>query len=107
MKSLNIASTFTNINELYIAEAAEMPYEAAVIPVEKRKNGFVRFINSGWGVAMLCALVAVAVTLGILAAGRAAGPVTTLPGAGPTHPTFSFVFWNHSFFITTWINSCS
>ncbi len=92
MKTLNIASTFTNINELYVAEAAEMPYEAAVIPVEKRKNGFVRFINSGWGVAMLCALVAVAVTLGILAAGRAAGPVTTLPGAGPTHPTFSFAY---------------
>ena len=92
MKTLNIASTFTNINELYVAEAAEMPYEAAVIPMEKRKNGFVRFINSGWGVAMLCALVAVAVTLGILAAGRAAGPVTTLPGAGPTHPTFSFAY---------------
>ncbi len=90
MKTLNIASTFTNISELYIAEAADMPYATAVIPVEKRKNGFVRFINSGWGVAMLCALVAIAVTVGILAAGRAAGPVTTLPGAGPTHPTFSF-----------------
>ncbi len=90
MKTLNIASTLTNINDLYIDEAAEMPYEAVVIPMEKRRNGFVRFINSGWGVAMLCALVAVAVTLGILAAGRAAGPVTTLPGAGPTHPTFSF-----------------
>ncbi len=90
MKTLNIASTFTNISELYIAEAADMPYATAVIPAEKRKNGFVRFINSGWGVAMLCALVAIAVTVGILAAGHAAGPVTTLPGAGPTHPTFAF-----------------
>ena len=37
MKTLNIASTLTNINDLYIAEAAEMPYETAVIPAEKRQ----------------------------------------------------------------------
>ncbi|MBQ9781147.1 MAG: hypothetical protein IJW00_09410 [Clostridia bacterium] len=90
MKTLNIASTLTNINDLYIAEAAEMPYETAVIPAEKRQNPFVRFLNSGWGVAVICCLVAAAVLVGIIAAGRAAGPVTILPGAGPTHPNFSF-----------------
>lgn len=90
MKALNIATAFTNINDLYINEAAEMPYATAVIPVEKRRNGFVRFLNSGWGVAVICALVAIAVTVGIIAAGQTAEPVVTLPGAGPTHPTFAF-----------------
>ncbi|MBE6558530.1 MAG: hypothetical protein E7661_05925 [Ruminococcaceae bacterium] len=90
MKSLNIASTLTNINDLYIAEASEMPYETAVTPPPKRQNGFVRFMNSGWGVAVICLLVSVSVTVGILAAGRADGPAATLPGAGETHPTFAF-----------------
>lgn len=92
MKVLNIATTLTHISDMYIAEAADMPYETSTIPREKRRSGFMRFINSPAGVAILCALVAVAVTVGIIAAGQAAGPITTLPGAGPTHPTFAFAY---------------
>ncbi|MBE6586161.1 MAG: hypothetical protein E7645_06520 [Ruminococcaceae bacterium] len=88
MKIFNIATNVTNINELYIAEAADMPYKTAEIPVVKRKNGFVRFMNSGWGVAILCLLISTAITVGIIAAGKTPTP----PAAGPTHKDFSFSY---------------
>ncbi len=88
MKIFNIATNVTNINELYIAEAADMPYKTAEIPVVKRKNGFIRFMNSGWGVAILCLLISTAITVGIIAAGKTPTP----PAAGPTYSDFSFSY---------------
>ena len=47
-------------------------------PVRKRERGpsaFSRFVNSGWGVAIICALVAVSVMGGIIWAGFNAGDV--------------------------------
>ncbi len=90
MSGFDIFEKMTNVNDKFIDEAAEMPSPELAVAKTSRWERFSHFMNSGWGVAMLCALVAIAVTVGILAAGRAAGPVTTLPGAGPTHPTFAF-----------------
>ncbi len=84
MKILNIASTFTHINDLYIAEAENMPYASAAIPPKKRSNAFVRFLNSGVGVAVICGIVAVGVTLGVLMMGWNADPVS--PVGTPTPP---------------------
>ena len=88
MKILNIASTFTNINDLYIAEAAEMPYETAKTPYEKRPNPIIHFFSSGFGVALLCLLVSAAVTVGIIAAGRAPDH----PAGNPAHKNFAFSY---------------
>ncbi len=98
MKNLNIASTLTDINELYIAEAADMPYAAAAIPPKKQGNAFIRFLNSGIGVAMICGIVAVGVTLGVLMMGwnddpvSPAGTPATSTTAETTATTGSFAF---------------
>lgn len=100
MKRLNIASTFTDINELYIAEAADMPYASAVIPKKQRGNAFTRFLNSGIGVAMICGIVAVGVTLGVLMMGWNDDPVapvgnavtSTAPETSATATSFAFSY---------------
>ena len=98
MKRLNIASTFTDINELYIAEAADMPYASAVIPKKQRGNAFTRFLNSGIGVAMICGIVAIGVTLGVLMMGWNDDPVapvgnamtSTAPETNATATSFAY-----------------
>ena len=100
MKRLNIASTFTDINELYIAEAADMPYASAVIPKKQRGNAFTRFLNSGIGVAMICGIVAIGVTLGVLMMGWNDDPVSpvgnavtsTAPETSATATSFAFSY---------------
>ncbi len=75
MSGFEIFEKMTNVNDRFIEEAAEMPNpELEVINVSRRKR-FSHFLNSGWGVAMICCLVAAAVMAGIIAAGRATGPV--------------------------------
>ena len=53
-------------------------------PKKERPRRFFAFIQSGWGVAIVCALVAVSVMVGILWAGNRPGPVT--PPAGTAEP---------------------
>lgn len=82
----NIMEAVNGIGDHLIAEAAEklgfLNGSAAVIKGERRKgsSAFSRFINSGWGVAAVCALVAVSVMGGIIWAGNQPGhqpPVDT------------------------------
>lgn len=77
MTSLDLFEKFDGLNDRYIAEA-EIPdahLRATVASTPHRKGGFSRFFNSGWGVAVICALVAVSVMGGIIWAGFNAGYV--------------------------------
>ena len=64
----------TDISDEYIAEAALG--DAYGNPRrEKEKNPFIRFLNSGWGVAMLCAIVSLAAVVGLVRWGRMGEPI--------------------------------
>ena len=77
MTSLDLFEQFDGLNDLFIAEAEipEAHRSAVILPTPKQKGRFSQFINSGWGVAIICALVAVSVMGGIIWAGnRPDGP---------------------------------
>ncbi len=73
MKGSTAFEKLTGISNQYIEEAAEfsLPSQRAA---SSRWERFSHFINSGWGVAMICGIVALGVMAGILAASRAGGP---------------------------------
>ena len=73
MKGSTAFEKLTGISNQYIEEAAEfsIPSQRAA---SSRWERFSHFINSGWGVAMICGIVAIGVMAGILAASRAGGP---------------------------------
>ncbi len=64
----------TDISDEYIAEAALG--DAYGNPRrEKEENPFIRFINSGWGVAMICAIVSLVAVVALARWGQAEPPV--------------------------------
>ncbi len=72
------------ISEEYITEAALVPALGAS-PAEKPESRFAalsRALNSGWGVACICFIVAIAAVVGMVAWGRMGGPAG--PGSDPT-----------------------
>ena len=74
----------TGISEEYITEAALVPAVGAS-PAKKPENRFAalsRALNSGWGVACICFIVAIAAVVGMVAWGRM-GEITT-PGSDPS-----------------------
>ncbi len=82
----NIMEAMNGIGDYLIVEAAEklgfLNGSAAIVKGRKAKgpSAFSRFMNSGWGVAAVCALVAVSVMGGIIWAGHQPGknpPVVT------------------------------
>lgn len=85
MTSLDLFEQFDGLNDCFIAEAEipEAHRSAVILPIPRQKGRFSQFINSGWGVAIICALVAVSVMGGIIWAGFNAGHVTPA-GARPT-----------------------
>ncbi len=82
MNGFDIFEKMTNVNDKFIEEAAEMPNPELAVVKTSRWERFSRFMNSGIGVAMICGIVAVAVMVGIIAAGRAGGSVVPpiIPG---------------------------
>ena len=82
MKRENISKAMDNVGEHLIVESAEklnLMGGAPVVQKKKGQNAFVRFMNSGWGVAAVCTLVAIGVIGGIIWAGNQ-------PGTGPNPP---------------------
>ena len=79
----NIMEAMNGIGDHLIAEAAQKLGFLSDTPVThkpKRRSAFSRFMNSGWGVAAVCALIAVSVMGGIIWAGQQPGvnpPVVT------------------------------
>ena len=87
----------TNVRDDLITEAAELlgfldepaPL-AAKPPREYRENLFSRFFNSGWGVAVICAVVSLSVLGGIIWAGQR--PPAGGPGNNPSTETNTDAF---------------
>lgn len=83
MKGTTAFEKLTGISNQYIEEAAEFSLPEMAVIKTSRWEKFSHFINSGWGVAMICCIVAVGVMVGIIAAGRAGDPyvppVSTAP----------------------------
>ncbi|MBQ3508193.1 MAG: hypothetical protein IJA91_06555 [Clostridia bacterium] len=81
----------TGISEEYITEAALVP-AAGASPAEKPESRFAalsRVLNSGWGVACICFIVAIAAVVGMVAWGRMGDPAG--PGSDPsTRFAFSY-----------------
>ena len=79
-----------DISDEYIAEAALG--DAYGNPRrEKEENPVIRFLNSGWGVAMICAIVSLAAVVGLVRWGRMVEPVG--PPYGPSgNPSGQFAF---------------
>ncbi len=75
MSGFDIFEKMTNVNDKFIEEAAEMPNPEVAVVKASRWERFSHFMNSGWGVAMVCGIVAIGVMAGIIAAGRATGPI--------------------------------
>ena len=75
MKGITVFETLTDIREDYIrdAELDACFLTASIHKKERDPSAFSRFMNSGWGVAIVCALVAVSVMGGIIWAGQQPG----------------------------------
>ncbi len=84
----------TGISEEYITEAALVPALGAS-PAEKPESRFAALshvLNSGWGVACICFIVAIAAVVGMVAWGRMGEPV----GPGYTPPAEGNFSFSHS-----------
>lgn len=101
MKGSLAFEKLTGISDRYVEEAAAFSVPEKRTSTHSRWEKFNRFINSGWGVAMICCLVAAGVMTGIIAAGRMAGPegppahgtdTETVTNPIDTHPTFDFSY---------------
>ncbi len=82
MKGEVLFEKMTGISDEYVAEAALVP---AVSPIPVKKKPFAtlsRALNSGWGVACICFMVAIAAVVGMVAWGRM-GDMTG-PGSDPS-----------------------
>ena len=94
MKGEILFEKMTGISEEYITEAALVPALGAS-PAEKPESRFAalsRVLNSGWGVACICFIVAIAAVVGMVAWGRMGDPV----GPGYTPPTRGNFSFSHS-----------
>ncbi len=82
MKGMTAFSRISDVSEYLIEESLELFEQKAAAPAPKPQSAFSRFMNSGWGVAAVCALVSVFVMGGIIWAsfnppsGRPDDPVT-------------------------------
>ena len=72
----------TGISDEFIAEAALVAPVGVVTPKKRPFASLSRALNSGWGVACICFIVAIAAVVGMVAWGRM-GEITT-PGSDPS-----------------------
>ena len=94
MKGEILFEKMAGISEEYITEAALVPALGAS-PAEKPESRFAalsRALNSGWGVACICFIVAIAAVVGMVAWGRMGDPV----GPGYTPPAQGNFSFSHS-----------
>lgn len=95
MKGEILFEKMTNISDEYVTEAAMG--EAYGNPRAERKDGGPgRFLNSGWGVAAVCALVSVMVIVVLVRWGGAGAPIgpagSTDTEEGADHAQFTFSY---------------
>ena len=85
MKNTTVFDAMSMVRDNLITESLSLLETPAAAARPKSPHAFSRFINSGWGVAVICACVGLAVMAGILLAGQnppdmpPAPPVTEEP----------------------------
>lgn len=80
----------TGISDEFIAEAALVAPVGVAAPRKKPFASLSRALNSGWGVACICFIVAIAAVVGMVAWGRMGNDVPTVPPV--YHPASRFSF---------------
>lgn len=80
----------TGISDEFIAEAALVAPVGVAAPRKKPFASLSRALNSGWGVACICFIVAIAAVVGMVAWGRMGDDVPTIPPV--YHPASRFSF---------------
>ncbi len=94
--ALRLFEELDGLDDAFIEEGM-LPDAAAVTPLRGRtlhpkgKNPFLRFVNSGWGVAMLCAVVSVSVLVGVVKLGLkdSVGNINPPPGENAPNDGFT------------------
>ncbi len=87
-RALNTFAAMSRLPDDYVFSAEQMLFEAeaGIYRPEKPMGGFRRFLNSGWGAAVISGIVALAVLVFIIRAGVHA-PVTYEPPVKPAGST--------------------
>lgn len=80
----------TGISDEFIAEAALVAPAGVAAPKKRPFASLSRALNSGWGVACICFIVAIAAVVGMVAWGRMGNDVPTVPPV--YHPASRFSF---------------
>ena len=84
MSGMTLFISLNDVRDSIIEESLMLFDTPADILGSKEQNGFRRFLNSGWGVAMICAIVSLAVLIAIVQAGRNAPITPPVPGTVET-----------------------
>ena len=89
----------TGISDEFIAEAALVAPVGVAAPKKKPFASLSRALNSGWGVACICFIVAIAAVVGMVAWGRMGASVNPFPPAvDPNAPRYVYSMGSlHSF----------
>lgn len=90
MKGEVLFEKMTGISDEFIAEAALVAPVGVAAPRKKPFASLSRALNSGWGVACICFIVAIAAVVGMVAWGRMGDDVPTIPPV--YHPASRFSF---------------
>ena len=91
MNGRTVFERMTGVSDKFLEEAAFVPAGGKVLASPRRRgeNWLTRFASSGWGVACICFVVAVAAVIGMAAWGRMGN--TTRPG-DTSSGRFSFAY---------------
>ena len=84
MSGMTLFISLNDVRDSIIEESLMLFDTPADILGSKEQNGFRRFLNSGWGVAMICVIVSLAVLIAIVQAGRNAPVTPPVPGTVET-----------------------
>lgn len=79
-----------DVSDKFLEEAAFVPETGMVLSPKRRErgmSGFSRFMNSGWGLAVVCCLVAIGTIVGMVMWGRMGGPISEYLPAGTVDGT--------------------
>ena len=90
MKGEILFEKMTEISDEYVAEAALVAPVGVESPKRNRFSSLSSALNSGWGVACICFVVAIATIVGMVAWGRMGDDVPTVPPV--YHPASRFSF---------------
>lgn len=96
MNGKTVFERMTGVSDKFLEEAAFIPQAGKILAPPRRctrENWLTRFANSGWGVACICFVVAIAAVVGMVAWGRM-GDMTEPGGTSSARFTFSYTLYD-------------